>query len=242
MGVVDEKYVALLHHCGISLTVELDLNPDSPLSAIAESNGGFVIRLNPAKFLPDVSLDQYLGYYAGCLLLPQLRLETKRLLLRRCVPEDACDCFDFLSDEAGCLMDCSKAFSSMDDDFYARITLFTEREQQYMVVLKDSSKVIGTVNLFSDESRAVSAMEIGYSISPAYRRMGYAYEALSAIIQLLWDLQQDMVVARVLRDNEASIALLRKLGFQHEGFRRKAVWHEGLNHPVDLESYYLEKP
>ena len=111
-----------------------------------------------------------------------------------------------------------------------------------MVTLKENGEVIGTVNVFADDSRAVDTMEIGYSIAHAHQRKGYAYEALSALIDLLQkDLCLDMITAGILPENIASEKLLSKLGFQKEGMRHKAVWHEGLNKPVDLLYYYRDR-
>lgn len=84
-------------------------------------------------------------------------------------------------------------------------------------------------------------MEIGYGIAPGYKRRGYAYEALSALLRcLLYDLHLDMVVAGAFPDNTPSLELLRKLGFRCEGRRHKAFWNE-LRGPMDLACFYLER-
>ena len=51
----------------------------------------------------------------------------------------------------------------------------------------------------------------------------------------------DMVTAGILPENTASHGLLEKLGFRSEGIRHKAVWHEGLDKPVDLQYYYRDR-
>ncbi len=66
-----------------------------------------------------------------------------------------------------------------------------------------------------DESGAV---EIGYSIVPAYRNRGYATEMALALIT--WAFQQvsiRAVVAECLYDNIGSIKVLEKLGMQRVG-------------------------
>lgn len=173
---------------------------------------------------------------------PRLRLETDRLLLRRFQPQDADACFALLSHAEDAHMDCARAFDAMDAEFHARLDLLAQRETQYMVVLKDSGEVVGTVQLFGDDSRAVSAMEIGYAVTHCHQRKGYAFEALSALLALLQDdLYLDMVTAGILPENTASEKLLLKLGFQREGLRHKAAWHEGLGHPVDLIYFYRDR-
>lgn len=111
-----------------------------------------------------------------------------------------------------------------------------------MVVLRETGKVIGTVHLFPDDSRAVETMEIGYTIDAAYQRRGYALEAISALLELLQkQLRLELVTAGILPENAASEGLLRKLGFQREGLRRKAIWHEAMDRPLDLIYYYRDR-
>lgn len=238
---LNEKYITLCdrYHIPVNIIITNELN--APKQEISDENGIFVIKLN-TEYIPEADYEMYLAYNVGKILLPRLVLNTDRLTLRRFRVEDALDCFAFLSDIKGCHMDCCKPFTTMDKEYTQQMELFQERETQYMIVLRESNKVIGTVNVFDDNSRAVGAKEIGYSISPAYQRKGYAYEAITAIINLLQnDLKQELVVAGVLEENTASIKLLEKLGFQKEGLRRKAVWHEGLDRPVDLIYYYRDR-
>lgn len=214
---------------------------DAPASRLYEQHGVTIVELNAAK-IPSSELEVYAGYQVGKILLPQLVLETDRLILRRFRPEDAEQCFSFLSNERDAYMDCSKAFPFRDDGYYERVALFEQRETQYMIVVKDSHEVIGTVHVFEDNSRAVDAMEIGYSIAHTHQRKGYAFEALSALLDLLQDkLCLNMVTAGILPENIASEKLLLKLGFQKEGLRHKAVWHEGLDEPVDLVYFYRDR-
>lgn len=238
---INERFERLCRRCHAAVQIRATMNPGAPGQAVTEENGTRVITLNAAK-IPAAEYPNHAGYYVGKLLLPELVLETERLVLRRFRPEDAQGCFAFLADEEGAYMDCSRAFTAMDEAYRERVELFAQRETQYMITLKDSGEVIGTVNAFEDDSRAVDAMEIGYSISPAHRRRGYGYEALSALLDLLQrELYLEIVTAGILRENAASEKLLEKLGFRKEGLRHKAVWHEGLDRPVDLIYYYRDR-
>ena len=239
---IDRRYQALLARFHINLRIICTDNPEAPRQQFTEDADGFTLSLNPAKFIPGLSYESYVAYNARTILLPRLVLETEHLLLRRFRMEDAVDCFAFLSDEQSAYMDCCKAFTAMDEEYAKRMALFDEREGQYMIVLKETGNVIGTVNVFEDTSRAVEAMEIGYSVAPAYKRRGYAYEALSALVTLLQkELGLELITAGTLPENTSSIGLLNKLGFRPEGIRRKAVWHEGIDAPVDLQYFYLDK-
>ena len=238
---INEKYRTLLARFGINMQIFITDDPALPRQMVTEAPDGFTILLNPKKFLPGISYESYLAYNVRNILLPRLVLETERLILRRFRMEDAADCFAFLSDAAGAYWDCCKVFIRMDEEYTHRMELFTQRASQYVIVLKETGRIIGTVNVFDDDSRAVDAMEIGYSIAPAYQRKGYAYEALSALLTLLQkELKLELVTAGTLPGNIPSINLLSKLGFQSEGIRRKAVWHEGIDATVDLQYFYSD--
>lgn len=237
----NERLESLCSRNGVSMKVHTTDDPDAPGVQTRVENGVHTVRLNTAKISAE-EYDAYAGYHVGKVLLPKLVLETERLVLRRYREEDAEACFAFLSNEKDAYMDCCRAFATMDEEFYERVKLFGERETQYMITLKDSGEVIGTVNVFADDTRAVDAKEIGYGIAPAHQRKGYAFEALSALLDLLQkELCLEMVTAGILPENVASEKLLAKLGFCKEGLRHKAVWHEGLDKPVDLVYYYRDR-
>lgn len=80
-----------------------------------------------------------------------------------------------------------------------------------------------------------------YRIYPGYRRKGYAYEAVSALLSLVQEeLHLDLILAGVIKENKPSIALLKKLGFQREGFMRKGFW-SAKQGPVDIERFYRDR-
>ena len=238
---INERLESLCGRNGISLKIHMTDDPDAPGVQTGEENGVYTVTLNTAK-IPAEEYDAYAGYHVGKILLPMLVLETERLVLRRYREEDAEACFAFLSNEQNAYMDCCRAFTTMDEDYYERVKLFGQRETQYMVTLKDSGEVIGTVNVFADDARAVDAREIGYGIAPVHQRKGYAFEALTALLDLMQkELRLEMVTAGILPENVASEKLLEKLGFHKEGLRHKAVWHEGLDKPVDLVYYYRDR-
>ena len=237
---INKRIEDLCAHFGVPIEITTVNDPAAPRQNTAVREGVHCITLNIAK-IPAAEYPAFAGYHARQVLLPRLVLETDRLILRRYRPEDAADCFAFLSSESDAYMDCSRAFTAMDQAFYERVALFADRETQYMILRKDSGRVIGTINLFPDDSRAVDAMEIGYCISPAHQRQGFAFEALAALLDLLQgELYLDLVTAGILPENTASQGLLKKLGFCQEGLRHKAVWHEMLDRPVDL-IYYRDR-
>lgn len=175
-------------------------------------------------------------------LVQQLTLTTERLILRRFQKNDAKDCFEFLSDKQTCYNDGGyEPFAEMNEDYFALMDKFANQPMRKMIVLKSTGKVIGTINLFEANDRAVETYEVGYVISPNYQRKGYAYEALSALCNcLLNELQINMLVAGAIENNLPSHKLLHKLGFQYEGRKIKSFYHPEQG-AVDLLYYFKER-
>lgn len=236
---INLKYQAVLARFGIMLRIVASNRSDCP---VAENTGVFTIHLDPSNFASGVSYEAYVAYYARSILLPRLVLETDRLILRRFQMEDAESFFEFLSDRQSCHDDGGYApYSEMNAQYFQFVESLSMQETYYAIVLKSTGTPIGTINLWKDDSRAVEAMELGYTIIPSQRRQGYAFEAVSALIQLLQsDLKLDLLLAGVFPDNAVSLHLLKKLGFVQEGILRKALWHceKGA---VDIIHFYRER-
>ena len=98
---------------------------------------------------------------------------------------------------------------------------------QLAVCLKDSSVMVGDIGLhfLPGEDRQA---EIGYTISPAHQRKGYATEAVGAAVNYLFNkLDKHRVYGSVDPRNAPSIAVLEHLGFRKEGHFRQAVFMDG---------------
>lgn len=169
-------------------------------------------------------------------------LETDRLLLRPFRPGDEADCFAFLSDRETCYLDGGyEPFPAMDEAYDALMRELQGQEGRYMIAEQAADRVIGTVHLSRDERRRVEAVEIGYVVSPAFRRRGYAAEAVERIIKALFEeTDTELITAGAAVDNAPSLALLEKLRFVREGIVRKGFFLPGKG-PVDLVSFYLER-
>lgn len=87
-----------------------------------------------------------------------------------------------------------------------------EHNGQYFEVLAvlDSGICVGFLNLYSHSKSEVSC---GPEIKPQYRRRGFAYAAQLQALDYAKRLGFKKAVAQVRKDNAASIALHRKLGF-----------------------------
>ncbi len=234
---INQKYIALCAKHGVCVDI---LTTEEPQSSIVEENGGILLKM-PSNAPAHLGYEKVLSWRIRELLLPQLVLKTERLIIRRFASTDRDLCLPFLENREDAYMDCSRAFEEIDGDYRARVELFLQRKTQYAITLQKTGELIGTVYIFPDEARAVDAMEIGYRIAHRHQRMGYATEALIALLDLLLNgLCVDMISAGVLPENAASIGLLKKLGFQKEGLRHGAIWHETLDKAVALQYFFLE--
>lgn len=85
----------------------------------------------------------------------------------------------------------------------------------FRVALKRSDTPIGISGLFRREGLDIP--DLGYSTLPEFCGVGYAYEAATAVVQYARrDLGIGQLIAIISPDNEASISLIRKLGFEFE--------------------------
>jgi RimJ/RimL family protein N-acetyltransferase len=107
----------------------------------------------------------------------------------------------------------------------------------YVIVLKATGKVIGTILLFRMDAIHARA-EIGYVLGRRHWGQGLMRESLNAFITdafVRWALHR--LEAEVDPRNESSNALLRRLGFTHEG-RLRERWRKH-DAPYDTNIYGL---
>jgi len=89
----------------------------------------------------------------------------------------------------------------------------------WVIELKEQQVGIGMLG-FKGAPSSLGIVEIGYGISEEYRNQGYTTEAVRALIA--WAFQHpdcQSVVAETLKDNQASIRVLEKVGMQLYGER-----------------------
>jgi len=87
------------------------------------------------------------------------------------------------------------------------------------LVLKEADgtrRVIGTVGFHAPPDEA-GRVEIGYRVDPAYRRQGYALEAVRGLFDWAAARGVHRFVASISPDNKASLSLAAKLGFERVG-------------------------
>lgn len=98
----------------------------------------------------------------------------------------------------------------------------------YVFLKEDPDTIIGTVCFHNIIPALYSCCEIGYKFSSAYHHNGYAREALSKGIEVMFsDIGLHRIMAWVRPDNASSIRLLETLGFLREGISRDYSYMHG---------------
>lgn len=83
---------------------------------------------------------------------------------------------------------------------------------------KNSGKMIGEIVVMPNDG----CFSIGYTFHYAHHRKGYAFEALSALTDLLHEQYPDMeFISFTEPENIASMNLLKKLGYSNLGYEPK---------------------
>lgn len=146
-------------------------------------------------------------------------LETERLILRQAKPEDAKVMHDYRNNEicsryqrGQCkgLDEIEALIESHQDDL-----LTNEQNCFISVSLRENREMIGEIVVMPNDG----CFSLGYTFSYRHHRKGYAYEALSALIQNLHEKYPDMeFISFTEPDNAASIGLLKKLGYTDYGY------------------------
>lgn len=149
-------------------------------------------------------------------------IQTERLQLMVCGPAIAKAAASAdMADRAGLPVELPEGWPEQDLREFLPV-LVEQMEQEpasakwtvWLVVDPARNRVIGDLG-FKGPPDSQGQVEIGYSILPEHRRMGYAFEAVQALVG--WALAQrgvSAVLAECLADNAGSIRILEKLGME----------------------------
>ena len=146
-------------------------------------------------------------------------IETARLILRNVAAKDADNMYDYRNNEI-----CARYQRGQTKDYNGIVALVERRKNDVMsvdapfmvaVALKDTDEMVGEIVVMPKDG----TISLGYTFSYKHHRKGYAFESLSALINLLheqypeWDF-----ISFTEPENEPSMALLKKLGYKDMGY------------------------
>ncbi|MBR3304283.1 MAG: GNAT family N-acetyltransferase [Christensenellaceae bacterium] len=143
-----------------------------------------------------------------------MNISTKRLVLRYFKKTDWQDLYEYLSDPKIVRYE---PYDVYDEEGCRRLARDRTYDHSFIAVcLKDGDSSYGKMigNLYFSEYRTGS-YEIGYIISRDYQRNGYAYEAVSALIEYAFnEITADSLTAMCCVENTPSYRLMEKLGLK----------------------------
>jgi len=162
-------------------------------------------------------------------------METNRLLIRRFVPDDWRDLYEYLSQETVVKYEPYGIFSeeasiqeaarrAADSDFWA-------------VCLKEDGKLIGNIYLSKQE---FDTWELGYVFNADFQGVGYATEAAQALVDYVFRNENARrVVAMCNPLNEPSWKLLERLKMRREGHLLENIYFkkDQDGHPIWQDTY-----
>lgn len=149
-------------------------------------------------------------------------LQTERLILRQVKESDAQIMFDYRNNEL-----CSRYQRGQSKKLDEIMALIERHHSSQLtdttncliaVARKDTDEMVGEIVVMPNDG----CFSLGYTFSYRHHRKGYAFEALSKLIDTLHAQFSDMeFICFVEPENVASIGLLKKLGYTDYGYVEK---------------------
>ena len=142
-------------------------------------------------------------------------IETKRIIIRDFVPEDAKDLHEILGDDET-MKNCEPAYDFEKTEKFLQ-DFCVERKGAVAATLKESNKVIGYI-LFNELEDDV--YEMGWIFNRDYWGQGYAYEACREVMAHAFEKMNAHKIFAEATDAVKSVGLMKKLGMVQEGVQR----------------------
>ena len=163
-------------------------------------------------------------------------LDTRRLILRQITQEDDKSLLEVLSDEAVCEYLTHNAVDDIENikRLIAGMRRFFDEKQRirWGIAQKQDNSIIGHCGFF-DIDKYNCCAEISYCLKSGLWGQGIMTEALDAMLKFGFeDYGLNRIAARVMKGNDASIGVLRKLGFVQEGLLRESLYKNGRYHDL----------
>jgi RimJ/RimL family protein N-acetyltransferase len=146
-------------------------------------------------------------------------IETNRLILRNVAAKDADIMYDYRNNEI-----CARYQRGQTKDYNGIVALLERRKNDVMsvdapfmvaVALKDTDEMVGEIVVMPKDG----TISMGYTFSYKHHRKGYAFEALTALINMLHKQYPERdFISFTEPENEPSMALLKKLGYKDMGY------------------------
>ncbi len=171
--------------------------------------------------------------------------ETERLIIRKWEEKDCEDLYDYASKEEVTKFLNFKPYSSIQDAI-DRINSILEKysnnkkEVAYAIALKESNKVVGSIDIVHHILKGDGEIELGYILNPAYQGFGYMTEALVGMFRYI---KINNLAKRIICEhdtlNQKSGNVMKRAGMTYEGTLRKAGVINNTHARYDLALYSI---
>ena len=145
-------------------------------------------------------------------------LETEHLILRKWQLMDLDDLYEYAKNPCVGSMAGWKPHESKEEAFNV-IKYYIENDYRWALVLKESGKVIGTVNIKPDNNRGkYYAKLLSFALSADFWGKGYMTEAVKCVVKYVFEeMGVDILTAFHYPHNMRSKRVIEKCGFKYEG-------------------------
>jgi RimJ/RimL family protein N-acetyltransferase len=108
----------------------------------------------------------------------------------------------------------------------------------FVVILKETGKLIGQVGLMKSEINGKEVIELGYIFDDLYWKQGYCMEATKACIEFAFDkLELEHLYCSVRPNNISSIRIAEKLGMKEVGEHIVSYWDMEMPHIIYVKTH-----
>jgi RimJ/RimL family protein N-acetyltransferase len=133
-------------------------------------------------------------------------------------------------------------WTSTESEWEAAVSaeMDASKRLSFVIQSRDDDRPLGTIGFFTPFSLSFlhRAFEIWYQVHPSERGRGVAHQASAILVDHLFSSQPvERIQATVARGNDASCAVLEKIGMQREGILRDVFFLRGGY--VDMHMYSI---
>lgn len=165
-------------------------------------------------------------------------LDAKNITLRKFKKSDEEDVFEYGSDEETLKYLVWDGLKTIDDAKTAIVEFYWSRQGIFAIELKENSKCIGCIDIRLEPEHEKASF--GYVLNRRYWGKGYMTEALSAVLNMCFEmLDLNRVESTHYIGNEASGKVMKKCGMEFEGIGKQEVKVKGVFH--DVAHYAITK-
>jgi len=153
---------------------------------------------------------------------------SRRVTLRRLASRDQNEFLDLVNASTE-LHRPWMSLPSTPEQYQAYLTRYAKPdEESVLICLRGSGAIAGVVNINSIIRGRFQSGSIAYAAFAPTAGQGYLTEGLTLVVHHAFEqLQLHRLEAQIQPDNHASLKLVRRVGFRHEGYSPELLYIDG---------------